>query len=427
MATTYTRIKNRRGLKIDLPQPLADGEIGLATDTREVYIGAGTQDLLNNDVQVTPFLDAQSTIADDLGNLTSSTTNNGILFFNVAGTEVINSAATVSLALNTTHFGLPTGHPKRSGGLVASDLVITKFLNGVPTTYESDQYALSFTSQTTNITFTGSNIPEAGSKLLVSKWTKDQITEHARARAGWSTTSSDAAYQKWQYGNLATNQVYCDVTTGTGFVQFVTAPEKAALLTANANDSINLIDEPTVIKPSTTYGTFLGEHSAIHSTSRAIEIDSDLKIDLDTPTQAYNVSRFINKKRGNVSRVASNIELFTEASYPRYQTNQYVGHMQTKTLTASGNGTIIEYPTAESNVYKIDYSLKLGSNFRTGTVYITTDGTNTVINDLHVETNTTADITFSAAISSAKLQFKYANANAANANLSYKIERWLQS
>ena len=81
MATTYTRIKNRRGLKIDLPQPLADGEIGLATDTREVYIGAGTQDLLNADVQVTPFLDAQSTIADDLGNLTSSTTNNGILNF----------------------------------------------------------------------------------------------------------------------------------------------------------------------------------------------------------------------------------------------------------------------------------------------------------------------------------------------------------
>ena len=430
MATTYTRIKNRRGLKIDLPQPLADGEIGLATDTREVYIGAGTQDLLNNDVQVTPFLDAQSTIADDLGNLTSSTSNNGILFFNVAGTEVINSAATVSLALNTTHFGLPTGHPKRSGGLVASDIVITKFLNGVPTTYESDQYALSFTSQTTNITFTGSNIPEPGSKLLVCKWTKEQITEHLRARAGWSTTSSDAAYQKWQYGNLATNQVYCDVTTGTGFVQFVTSGEKTALTTAPTPptyDSIGTIDEPTAIKPSTAYGTFLGEHSAIHSTSRAIEIDSDLKIDLDTPTQAYNVSRFINKKRGNVSRVASNIELFTEASYPRYQTNQYVGHMQTKTLTASGNGTIIEYPTAESNVYKIDYSLKLGSNFRTGTVYITTDGTNTVINDLHVETNTTADITFSAAISSSKLQFKYANANAANANLSYKIERWLQS
>ena len=103
MATTYTRIKNRRGLKIDLPQPLADGEIGLATDTREVYIGAGTQDLLNADVQVTPFLNAQAEVTDDLSNGTSATTNNGILNFNIAGTEVLSPAANVALAFNTTH------------------------------------------------------------------------------------------------------------------------------------------------------------------------------------------------------------------------------------------------------------------------------------------------------------------------------------
>ena len=420
MATTYTRIKNRRGLKIDLPQPLADGEIGLATDTREVYIGAGTQDLLNNDVQVTPFLDAQSTVADDLGNLTTSTTNNGILNFNITGTEVINPGSNVALAYSG-NFGLPTGHPKLSGGLNASEIVVTKYLNGVPTTYDSTQYTLSFSGTTTFLNFTGTNIPEAGSKLLVTKWTKAQITEHLRARASWEASdSSISTYHKWQYGDLSTNQVYCDVTTGTGFVQFVTNSEKTALLTANASDSISTINEPA------TY-SFLGENSTIHPTPRAVQINQDLKIDLDTPTQAYNISRFINKKRGNVSRVASNIELFTEASYPRYQTNQYVSHMQTKTLTASGNGIIVEYPTAESNVYKIDYSLKLGSNFRTGTIHITTDGTNSVINDTHVETGATADVTFSAVISSSKLQFKYANANAANANLSYKIERWLQS
>jgi len=420
VATTYTRIKNRRGLKIDLPQPLADGEIGLATDTREVYIGAGTQDLLNADVQVTPFLNAQAEVTDDLSNGTSATTNNGILNFNIAGTEVLSPAANVALAFNTTHYGLPTGHPKRSGGLTEADLVVTKFINEIPTTYDPTEYTLSFSGTTTYINFTGSNVPESGSKLLVSKWTKDQITEHARARAGWSTSNSVSSYQKWQYGNLATNQVYCDVTTGTGFVQFVTASEKTSLLTANANDSISTINEPA------TY-SFLGENSSIHATTRPVAIDSSLKIDLDTPQQAYNISRFINKKRGNVSRVASNIEIFTEASYPRYQTNQYVSHMQTATLTASGNGTLIEYPTAESNVYKIDYSLKLGSNFRTGTIHITTDGTNTVINDIQVETGATSDVTFSAAISSAKLQFKYANANAANANLSFKIERWLQS
>lgn len=35
-----SRIQNRRGLKQDLPQPLRAGEIGLATDSRQVYIGA---------------------------------------------------------------------------------------------------------------------------------------------------------------------------------------------------------------------------------------------------------------------------------------------------------------------------------------------------------------------------------------------------
>ena len=256
MATTYTRIKNRRGLKIDLPQPLADGEIGLATDTREVYIGAGTQDLLNNDVQVTPFLDAQSTVADDLGNLTTSTTNNGILNFNITGTEVINPGSNVALAYSG-NFGLPTGHPKLSGGLNASEIVVTKFLNGVPTTYDSTQYTLSFSGTTTFLNFTGTNIPEAGSKLLVTKWTKAQITEHLRARASWEASdSSISTYHKWQYGDLSTNQVYCDVTTGTGFVQFVTNSEKTALLTANASDSISTINEPA------TY-SFLGENSTI--------------------------------------------------------------------------------------------------------------------------------------------------------------------
>jgi len=101
--------------------------------------------------------------------------------------------------------------------------------------------------------------------------------------------------------------------------------------------------------------------------------------------------------------------------------------MKTATLNNSGSGTVIEYPTTESNVYKIDYSLKLGSNFRTGTIHITTDGTTTAINDTHVETASTSDVTFSAAINSSKLQFRFANANASDANLSYKIERWLQA
>lgn len=43
-----SRIQQRRGLKQDLPQPLRPGEIGFASDTRQVYIGADTDDALSN-------------------------------------------------------------------------------------------------------------------------------------------------------------------------------------------------------------------------------------------------------------------------------------------------------------------------------------------------------------------------------------------
>ena len=43
-----SRIQQRRGLKQDLPQPLRPGEIGFATDSKQVYIGADTDDLISS-------------------------------------------------------------------------------------------------------------------------------------------------------------------------------------------------------------------------------------------------------------------------------------------------------------------------------------------------------------------------------------------
>jgi len=36
-----SRIQNRRGLRIDLPDPLNDAEFGWAENTRELFIGEG--------------------------------------------------------------------------------------------------------------------------------------------------------------------------------------------------------------------------------------------------------------------------------------------------------------------------------------------------------------------------------------------------
>ena len=430
MATTYTRIKNRRGLRADLPQPLADGEIGLALDTRELYIGVGNQDNLNTDVQVKNDIhNIKAFVTEDLAGNTSS---NGILMFKVSGTNVFSGdGTTTDFALGTNN-GMPATHPVSSP--TTSDIVVTKFINGVPTILDVATYNLQFSSGNATLSIPSPNIPENGSKIVVCKWTKARITEAIRARAGWeASNNSIASYNYWQENDLNNNQVYVDVTTGTGFVEYTSGTEYTALTTGSSDcfdGTDGKIAVPTAVNSGSAYGTFLGEHSSIHPRTSGVddqvEINSSLKIDLDTPIQAFNITKYINKKRGtSVARVANNIEIFTEASHPKYQTNQYVGFMQTHNL-ANGNGTILEYLTSEANVYKIDYSLSLGSNYRTGTIYITTDGTNTVINDTHVETNATADVTFSADVNSSKLRFKYANANSSTAKLSYKIERWLQ-
>ena len=51
-----SRIQQRRGLKQDLSSPYDPGEIGFATDSRQVYIGADTADTISKTYN-NPFLE----------------------------------------------------------------------------------------------------------------------------------------------------------------------------------------------------------------------------------------------------------------------------------------------------------------------------------------------------------------------------------
>ena len=65
--TIITRIQNRRGLKQDLPKPLRPGEIGFATDSRQIYIGADTSvttDSYNKTAKFENVLSAKTTATD---------------------------------------------------------------------------------------------------------------------------------------------------------------------------------------------------------------------------------------------------------------------------------------------------------------------------------------------------------------------------
>ncbi len=63
-----SRIQNRRGLKQDLPQPLRSGEIGLSTDSRQVFIGGGEIGSTENKVLIFENTDNARQIVDSIAN-----------------------------------------------------------------------------------------------------------------------------------------------------------------------------------------------------------------------------------------------------------------------------------------------------------------------------------------------------------------------
>ena len=74
-----SRIQNRRGLKQDLPQPLRPGELGFATDTRQVFIGADPNDAISGGYNKQSIFETTVGAKD----FTSSIANNNIIAFTV--------------------------------------------------------------------------------------------------------------------------------------------------------------------------------------------------------------------------------------------------------------------------------------------------------------------------------------------------------
>ena len=63
-----SRIQNRRGLKQDLPQPLRSGEIGLATDSRQVFIGGDESTSSTNKTVIYENTDNAKQVVDSIAN-----------------------------------------------------------------------------------------------------------------------------------------------------------------------------------------------------------------------------------------------------------------------------------------------------------------------------------------------------------------------
>ena len=77
--TIVSRIQHRRGLKQDLPQPLRPGEIGLAVDSKQVYIGHDPNNPNSVDLSTTAYIENTVSARDHV----ISIANNNIIAFTV--------------------------------------------------------------------------------------------------------------------------------------------------------------------------------------------------------------------------------------------------------------------------------------------------------------------------------------------------------
>jgi hypothetical protein len=408
MTTTYVRLKNRRGNRENLPQPLAEGEIGLATDTRELFIGAGSQDSKNRMVQVDSFLNAEVQ--------TQSLIDTRLVMFTLAGTQSflgdgINASSTV---LNSNvALTLPTG---KSTPVDPDDITVTKFdLNNSPTAIPSSNYTVSVAGSDFIVTFVSTAIPEANSKIVVTPWTVNEIVS--------SVSSSGLGVETNQ--DLSNNALYIDLTTGTGFVDIGSGTQSTSATTlsglteiASANDNANLNIRGTI--------------SDLGYASSKLTVPGTLLVETDSPTQAILLSKFLNTALGtSQTSVASNIKIFTQDSKPVLETDQYIGQngLIKSTLSANTSSTVFTYDVTSENTIIVDYSLKINNAYAVGTIKIISDGANVEYMDDRIETNDTSAVAFSTpSISGTDIKLSYTNTDTTyDASMSYVLKRWLTS
>ena len=406
MTTTYVRLKNRRGNKADLPKPLAEGELGFALDTRELYIGGGSQSDKNRMVQVNNYVNAQSSVQSDL--------DNRLTVFKLAGTESFlgDGVNANTLALKGGTLSIPTGATISS----TNHFYVTKYdLDNFPTILEPSTYSMgNIGSSTFDFTFTSTNIPEANTVIVVTKWTE---TPTRTAIAGaLPLLESDKT--------KANNQILVDYSTGTGFIDtdtdYTQAQAKTALealnqiSTADKNDSLSI----------------LGNITDLPHSVRKLTIDGDLKIDLDSPDQASTMTAFLNNSQGSTTAtVANNIKVYTQDSKPTFESNQYVSNTHLlKSIIAhsTSNQVMSSFAVADNNTLFVDYSVKYDTAYAVGQLRVISDGTNAHFVDDRTETDPTSDVTFSVAINSGNLELRVSNAGSSNsATVSYILKRWL--
>tara|TARA_Y100001972_G_scaffold128197_1_gene187939 strand:- start:2028 stop:3797 length:1770 start_codon:yes stop_codon:yes gene_type:complete len=217
VAIKFVRLKNRRGLRANLPQPLAEGEIGVALDTREVFVGVGNQSGLASKVQVKNFPDAQNNVQSIIdGNLLFFKLRNIVVLDGdgvnqdsdtLTGKQILSNTSTLAVTTTDKATGVKLTNPYRVVGVndvagkdsfTSEFYSVTKFVFGKPTKLiPDDSGANGFTvtqhNANQNFTIALNSAPEAGSKIIIVPWTLSEVATDIVNRIA-QTSQADTGY-----------------------------------------------------------------------------------------------------------------------------------------------------------------------------------------------------------------------------------------
>ena len=179
-----SRIQNRRGLKADLPTPLRPGEIGLATDSNEVYIG------LDPDYDTTGLKHNVVTINNVLSGVTYATNflNTNFVRFKLPSKKLGSSefdGVTDSFTFDSND---------SAGHLYSGPVFRTEITGGSNTTI--------ITNQTTNASFTASDVIVVKNGVLLSSSTETNKENLSSDEYRIESSQAPAGVQKIEFGQI---------------------------------------------------------------------------------------------------------------------------------------------------------------------------------------------------------------------------------
>ncbi len=228
-----TKMQQRRGLRRDLPLPLAPGEFGLATDSRELFIGNDTTDSLSGIQNRTIQLGFFATGFD----FTNSNLQNNITEFIVKRDVITGITGTGWFNILGLHSGLSViaAHAsgvKLEGGINDQSLTIHKYSpassshaklipgdpDGTPVTI--NDYKIQGSGATQQIQFTKALV--ATDVIYVVHLTKKDLETYLinGFNASYDTPAGGGTALTNLTQKIDLSQLYFDESTGEGFIGF---------------------------------------------------------------------------------------------------------------------------------------------------------------------------------------------------------------